>query len=1372
MVGRLKVNLRWLMIIISVISIIPKNSSGQQKLPIQHIFYRLNESNGLTNNVINDIAQDSLGFVWVGTEDGLFKFDGHGFKSFRHTDDSASIPNNNVQSIFVDDQNAVWFMTDFGLGRYSYLTDKIEAYYPQLGTQDVFQKSFTSATQSKNGTIYFGTFGGGIIEYKNKSFTPLKYANSLDAIDLGSMGVTDITYVQDQLWICTWNSGIVHVDLNTMITKYLSPKRLCGRDYISSHTTFVDSSGNLWLGTNEGIFIFKAGGFDWLKLDHQTLTGFPDDEILSINEDRQGKIWAGSRNSGLIEILVTEILVDISSLKVTIFPPSTDEFSVSHRTISEVFQDKSGDMWLGTHNNGINIFDPEGEIVYTLKKRINHLNTLSHQSVWGLCEDKNGNLWLGTDGGGLNVFNPNTQKIDFIGSEKEGLKLTDDAFLTGLTDTKGNIWLGTYKGGINVISPKTLTVNRIESHGLQSKDIRSIYQSADGIIWVGTNRGGLHYFDSLSNNFQLVTETEGLDIRAITEHDGSLWMASYGEGLIKYQAENRLLKYYNWHDNKMAYTPIGLTILAVDGKIWVGTKQKGIARFDPIAETFEYFSESEGLANNTVRALVSDDNGFVWLSTNIGISAVKLEDNSVLNFSGFPGLIDQQYNDGSGLYSQNGYLVFGGIHSTSLFYPEELLNPKGIPKLTFTELKIWDEHVFPSQDNTSPLVTSLPIAKQLIFSHDQSVFSVTFQALQFHHFKSWNYEYILEGYDKQWNVSPDINSATYRNIPDGSYKLKARIVDVVNGNKGPITQIPIVLLPPWWETWIAFVVYALVIALIIVILIRYNNRQVALKQTLFYEQKLRQHEHDVMQEKLRFYTNFSHELKTPITLIMGPVNDLLRSSSIDEFQLRSLQLIRRNSKVLLKLINRLLEFRKIETENTVLNVGYYDLHILVQEEAESFTHLAKERGIVFGFYSETDLHAWLDIEKVQIILNNVLSNALKYSEKGQKVKFRAFQKNQNIIIEVEDEGRGISDEDMNMIGTPFFQATNSIGTGGTGIGLALSKSFVDLHGGALMIESELNLGTKVTITIPQGKSFFENQSHVRFIEVKEEDYDESFESEESINGASTESIISNDQVLLVADDNTDIRSYIASIFKDKFKVLEASDGKKALELSYEFAPDIIISDVMMPEMDGIEFTKTIKSNTATSHIPVILLTAKSANETKIKSYESGADGYITKPFDSKLLVTRVDNLLTSRDQLKKVYEHGDWADYNLPSKEMEFVLHFESTVLEILQKGDVNVPALCKELGFSRTSLYRKVKSLTGQSIAQLIRSIKLKRAAEILVTEETSVSEVAFSLDFTDLKYFRSCFKKQFGMLPSEYQNENSTKVNVDEIKSALKLK
>ncbi|MGL1888127.1 MAG: response regulator [Reichenbachiella sp.] len=1344
---------------------------GQQLLPKQHMFYQLNESDGLTNNVINDIVQDTLGFIWVGTEDGLFKFDGQGFTSFRHVSESPSIPNNNVQSLFVDDQNDVWFMTDFGLGRYSYVTDKFESFHPQYGSQDAYKKSFTSATQGDNGVIYFGTFGGGVVSYSNGQFNSLNYANELQDIDLHSMGVTHLSHVNNQLWICTWNSGIVHIDLNSMITKSLPPQRLCGKEYISSHTIHVDSFGNIWVGTNEGIFVFKLGGLDWLKLDSNTIAGFPDDEILSIQEDNKGRIWAGTRNSGLLEIVVDELLVDVSSIKVVLFPPSLDGLSVSHRTISKVYQDKTGDIWLGTHNSGINIFNPDGENIYTLRKRVNHSNTLSHQSVWGLCEDHAGKLWLGTDGGGVNVFDPSTQKIEFIGSLEGGLRLSDDAILTGCVDVKNNIWLGTYDGGVNVISSDRKKVRKYQGNGLQSNDVRTIYQSKNETIWVGTNRGGLHYFDEVMDDFVLIKNTEGLDIRAICETKGVLWMACFGEGLARYDLSSREVEYFNWHGSQIAYTPIGLSMISLASEIWIGTKQEGIAIFNIQTEKFEFLTESDGLANNSVRALVNDERGNVWASTNTGLSAVQLADKTIMNFEGYPGLKDQQYNDGSGLLSQNGYLVFGGIHSTNLFYPSDLLASGGVPSLTFTELKIWDEHIYPGEEE-SPMSTSLPIAKELKFNHDQAVFSVAFQALKFQHNKNWNYEYKLEGFDKQWNASENVNRATYRSIPSGSYVLKARIVDVVNGQKGSITEIPVTIFPPWWKTWTAFTFYFLIVTLIVYVLIKYNNRQIALKQTLFYEQKLRQQEHDVMQEKLRFYTNFSHELKTPITLIMGPVNDLLRNKSMDEFQLRSLQLIRRNSKVLLKLINRLLEFRKIETENTVLNVGQYDLHILVQEEAESFTYLAKDRGIVFGFYCETDLHAWIDIEKIQIVLNNILSNALKYSEKGKKVKFGAYQKDNGIVIEVEDEGRGIAKEELGQIGTPFYQATNSIGTGGTGIGLALSKSFVELHGGTLNIESDLNIGTKIIVKIPGSKSFFEGKDHVRFIEANNDSEEELPEIIGIEVANEDENLSSMDKVLLIADDNADIRNYVSSIFKDRFKVLEARDGKDALQMSQEYAPDIVISDVMMPEMDGIEFTKAIKSHTSTSHIPVILLTAKSANETKIKSYESGADGYITKPFDSKLLMTRVDNLLSSRDQLRHIYENGDWAEQNLPSKEMEFVLHFESTVLELLQKGEINVPALCMELGFSRTSLYRKVKSLTGQSISQLIRTIKLKRAAEMLLTEEMSVSEVAFSLSFTDLKYFRNCFKKQFGLLPSQYQNSKNNSVNLDGIESALKPK
>ena len=509
-----------------------------------------------------------------------------------------------------------------------------------------------------------------------------------------------------------------------------------------------------------------------------------------------------------------------------------------------------------------------------------------------------------------------------------------------------------------------------------------------------------------------------------------------------------------------------------------------------------------------------------------------------------------------------------------------------------------------------------------------------------------------------------------------------------------------------------------------------------------------------MQEKLRFYTNFSHELKTPLTLIQGPVNDLLKTTT-DPQQQQYLRLIRKNTGIILKFIRRMLEFRKIELDKTVLNVGKHDLKILAQEEAESFSYLAKEKELKFGFYCQNELEAWVDLEKIQIVMNNLLSNAFKFTPKGKKVNFGVFEEGNDLVIEVKDEGVGIREDELKDIFTPFFQASNSYSAGGTGIGLTLCKNIVELHMGTIKMASKEGKGTKFVVRIPKGKEKFEGKEHVRFIHVVQNEKDLIYLDDFDVSDEATIQTKENEKMLLVVDDNKDITTYVRTLFEKDYKVLTADNGREAYELAVQNTPDIIISDMMMPEMDGFEFCEKIKTNISTSHVPVIMLTAKDTKEDKVTGYKVGADDYITKPFSSEVLIARVNNLLKSREMLELRYEANDLIDPQgeQNAREAEFVLHAESVILQMLDRAEFNIPLLCKELGMSQSALYRKVKSLTGVSIQIFIKKIKIKRAAHLLLSEDMTVTEIAFSLNFSDLKYFRKCFKEQYEMTPSEYK-------------------
>ncbi|NQZ78227.1 MAG: hypothetical protein HRT61_19290, partial [Ekhidna sp.] len=1029
----------------------------------QYKFHRLNENQGLANGFINQIKQDTLGFMWIASNDGLYRFDGSQFKSYRTTTINA-IPNNTTNDLLVDSRNNVYVATDNGLAVYSNELDSIIHYLPNEVFGSNAENVITSLTSSDR-AIYLGTSGSGVYKFESGILSKVSFGK--DTTYTNFRDISDLKFRGNTLWAASWTRGLLRHNIVNGKTDIVTSMDVAGNSSNISEL-FIDSFDRVWLGTNRGVFtaVNNTDGISLEPFDNLTAS---EVDALSIYEDREGIIWVGTRNDGLFKIGNDEVVH---------FVPKRDGSSVSHRTISSIEQDSNGNLWLGTHNNGIDVFDPAGEIVSNINPvKYDQTNDYLSESVWGIHESDNG-IWLGTDGSGLYHYNQTTAEVERIASSKSKLRLTDDAVLSIEVAYDQKIWVGTYNGGINILDTRMDAVQyfNMANSSLSTNDIRVLFEDQQKTMWIGTNRGGLYSYND-ADQLNPIAGTQSLDIRGIIEdQDQMLWLATYGDGLVKYNPKNNKLEYFDWTSDLPNQQPIALSINLIDHYVLVATMQSGLVRFDTEDQSFDRFDEINGIINNTVRA-IHPEQSTIWMSTNTGLSVLDLSDGEIRNFDSFDGLQKGHYNDGSFVRDANGRFFFGGIHGLDFFNPQELLTNQYFPKVTFTSLKIDNEIIRPNASTS--IEASMPIVNEITLLPDQDVITIGFNVIAFPNALGWSFEYLLDGFDETWTTGTKNNDATYRNIPPGNYTFTVRAVDHVGGRTGQVSTIGIKVLPPWWRTIYAYIGFVAVLIFLAWVIYRNVKERISMRQKLFYEQKLRHQEFETMQDKIRFYTNFSHEMKTPISLISGPVNDLLRSTEIPERSKKSLRLIKRNSQSLLKLVNRLLEFRKIETKNTALNVGYHDLTILAQEEAESFSYLAKDRDVKFGFYCETDLKAWIDIEKFQIIINNLLLNALKYSEPSTKVTFKVLHEAPSIVAIISDEGRGIAKEELQHIFTPFYQARNSIGTGGTGIGLALCKSFVELHGGTIEVESSLGQGSTFKLTIPEDKEHFEGQDHIR-----------------------------------------------------------------------------------------------------------------------------------------------------------------------------------------------------------------------------------------------------------------------------------------------------
>lgn len=1328
------------------------------QVPLSYKFTRINESNGLLNNTINDIDQDSLGFIWIATDDGLYRYDGHNFESYRRDrENSNSLPNNFIQSVHIDKSNKIWVLTDYGIGVYNYKEDSFTSLLPYVDSVGLNYRSVTSITEGDEFKVV-GTFGGGVSKVKNNQFEEMTPSNLMD-YPFNQQTVSSVQLLADSvLYIGSWEDGLYNYNLHTNNIEKVAFEDNSYRVF----DIYKDDENRIWAGTNRGVILIDAVTKKETLLSFTNNKLFPIDDYLSALVDGD-YLWLGTRNNGLLKIELAAIKTNPTSFKVQQFRYSQNVDGLSSKTVSEIFKDRDGNIWLGTHNGGINVFNPAGEKVIWLTQNSTDESSLSLSKVWGITEDEDGVIWAGTDGEGIDLYNPYRNTTTPFGKNNE---LVDKAILSLLKDSQGNLWVGTYQGGIM----KFDTRERSTAYGsfLKSQDVRCIYETNKGEILIGTNGRGIYRYRPIWDDFVSIAETAEFDVRDIKEGDNNiLWLGTYGDGLVKLNTKtNKISKIDNWHSGSDQVTPIIHSLYKSENRIWIGTQYSGLVLFDIHDLSYSFYDESKGLINNTVRSIISDEKGYLWVSTNTGVSSINIASEAIRNFNSYDGFQNGQFNDNSGLLSRDGRIGFGGIYGFNLFSPDQLLVANRVPNVELTSFEILNE-----KSDVTLKTPSISILNELELAHDDNFFQISFSPVIYPFNDKWNVESKLEGYEKKWIQVGAENDIIYRGIAPGKYTLKLRVNNGTLIGKEKILLISI--LSPWWQTWYAYFLYVLLTMLIIGLIIRYSNQRTVLKQKLIYEQKLRVQEGEIMQRKLRFFTNFSHELRTPLTLITGPINDLINNFKHKEEVLDLLVLMNRNGRLLKKLVNRLLEFRKIETEKTILNIGFHDINILLQEESESFQYQAISKKINIHLNSNHSINGWIDIEKLQICLNNILSNAIKYTNENGHIWIDAKIINKSLHIEIRDDGVGIDSEDITFVFAPFFQGKNSAGIGGTGIGLSLCKSLIENQKGSITASSTIGEGTKFAFTLPISKIAYEDRKDVRFVLTKDYSESESTLLSQLKQDGNEELVKSvNEKIIIAVDDNPDIVNYLQKIFKNDFTVIPANNGLEALKLIESYIPDLVISDIMMPVMTGIELCSIVKSKEATSHIPFILLTAKDGSDSKVEGFKEGADDYVTKPFISEVLKSRVNNLIESRKKLKNHFVSLEETIEVEESEEYRFLKKVEAKVVDNLDNDSFSVPSLAHELGYSRTSLYRKIKALTGQSINQFMRSLKMKKAAELLSASDVTVSEVAFSLGFTDLKYFRVCFKEHFDMLPSEYHRKNSnSEVDVDALKAALRI-
>lgn len=1339
---------------------------------------RLGIEQGLSNNYVVSITQDKQGFLWFATEEGLNKFDGTRFITYYKNDPSQNnqgISGNELNQIYADTERPIiWIATQRdGLNAYNYRSQKFTTYQKDsqnphsLITNDV--TDIAPAKQTTDG-LWVSTYYRGIdyLDIPTGKFT--HYNKTTVPALISEQTWTVLDGGDGNLYIGHVNSGFTILSIKNKSVKNFQyePENLESLPGNEVRSILKDSNGNIWVGTDGGLALFNAATqrFITFRQNSNDKYGTLSSRIFSIKQLNDKKLWIASELNG-IAILDLKQSQFLSPQQITfeILQEGDDGRSLSSTSARSIFQDSFNNIWIGTWGGGINFISNKPPLFTTLTYSPipGANNSLNNKVVSSICADKQGRLWIGTDGGGINVFEGGKRTAVY---KKETGELQSNFVLSSFRDSKDNLWFGTFQGGISCFNTRTQRFQSVSPMGRSHLDVRTFYEDKQHNLWIGSAEGIFvlnpdrmevirHYH---TGNSQL----HGNLIRSIAQDEkGRFWIGTFGDGLGIYTPDLRRIKTFVQRE-KFCSNTINYIYPDSRKRMWVATGEGLVCFPSAETETYQTFQRKDGLVNTCIQAITEDQKGNIWFSTNKGIGCYVTEKACFYHYGHSNDVPAGNFMSASVGRHENGSIYFGSINGVCCFNPATIMGEQDIPAVVITEMKIFERLGNAENDEAT---VSLSGGNGVELTHAQNTFRLTFNVQNYSLANQVEYVYMLKGLENAWYNVNEANSVTFRNMPPGKYEflIKARI----HNQEWPeeATSLSIRINPPVWLTWWAKLIYVLFSAILIYLLLHAYKKKLDLENLYTLEKKNHEQEHELNQERLRFYTNITHELRTPLTLILGPLEDMQKDRSLPVQQTQKLSVIHRSALRLLNLINQILEFRKTETQNKKLCVYKGNIAPLIYETGLKYKELNQKPKVDFQIQIEKEnISLFFDKEIVTIMLDNLISNAIKYTEQG-KIILSLYNTMRNEVpyteIKVSDTGYGISAEALPNIFNRYYQESGQHQASGTGIGLALVKNLVDLHEGEIRVESTQCEGSTFYISLLTD-NIYPNALHADSTEqvVKKEDESAACqELEETIQG-------SDKPLLLLVEDNEEIQNYIAESFSDSFEVITANNGEEGTQQAFNRIPDLIVSDIMMPVMNGISLCKLLKEDVRTSHIPIILLTAKDSLQDKEDGYTIGADSYLTKPFSASLLRSRIHNLLETRKKLVAQFQSqstpsGNHSDLNekrtfiteaLNKLDHEFIEKITLLIEENLSSEKIDIAYLSDKMCMSSSTLYRKMKALTGLSTNEYIRKVKMKNAERLLLEGKYNISELAYQVGMNSIGYFRLCFKEEFGISPSDY--------------------
>lgn len=1308
-------------------------------LPVKY----LGIEQGLSNNAVTCIYQDYQGFMWFGTYDGLNRYDGYSFKIFRNTlGDSTSLSSNNIYTIEGDTRHNIWIGVQNGINVFNPLTATFSSpRYTDANTGALLkiQEEVHAIRACSNGYVLVGTSQNGLLVFENNTSKGIQIPLNGSDVHYNITSI-EIDQKRQKIWVFVKKSGLFLYDITS---RKLQPVNSTIRQATCLKT---DQQGNLWLGNDNGLFLYNVA------TQQYSANLVPVKcNVVGLCRNKQQELWIASDGGGVWSLAP-------GASQAVPFVASNGTSIVNSNAVYAVYEDDDERKWIGTLRGGVNMVDSRPLAFKKIVHNTPGRNNVIDNFILSFCEDAPQRVWIGTDGAGLRYWNrSNNTFTEYRNNPADRNSISSNFITSIIKDQYKDTWISTWFGGVNRLRNNSHTFEHYSfvnpATGAEEHNAWLVYEDAQKNIWASTtNDGSLYRFDRNNNRFEIF-DPSIINLQSIAEDQaGNLWGGNY-TSLIQISRNDK-----THHTFTIGY-PVRCIHEDADKHLWLGTQGAGLLLFDRQTGKYTSFTTADGLPGNTILRMLEDSKGNLWLSTYNGLCRFNPTTRTCRNFSPSDGLQSNQFSFNAALALSSGEFLFGGIKGFNIFYPDSVNDREKTPGIFLTGLKVNNKSI--EEDNSYPLTLKQDAISEIVLPFDKAVVSLDFVALDYSGTDKIKYAYFLQGWDKDWNYVNGIRTANYSRLQEGTYLFKVKVTrpDGRWSNETHLLQIKV--LPPWYRTWWAYLVYVVCAAGFIYLYISYTRRQERLRYEIKLAHLENEKDKELTEKKLSFFTNVSHEFRTPLSLIINPLKEKLNHTDDQE-----LTIAYRNARRLLSLVDQLLLFRKADSEEDKLKISATDITDLCREVYQCFIQQAKARHIDYRFITpDTPLQVYVDYEKIEIALFNLLSNAFKFTPANGAISFEIAENMNEVLISVQDNGCGIEEEAQKKIFEKFGQAENaSVRKTGFGIGLYLVKHFTEAHHGSISCHSEISKGTTFTITLPKGNVHLpgsyilrENTSTHELLEelAVEQELAASTSDLTAMEGKTVEEVVTEKKSILLIDDSTEIRDYLQHLFRKQYLLYMADNGSDGFALAAEHIPDLIISDINMKGMDGVELCHAIKQSGKLGHIPVILLTGSTAPDTRLRGIEGGADDYITKPFDQKLLQARVESILRNRNLLQRYFFDNitlKETSIKVPAEYQEFLRKCISVVEENLDTDDFTIKKFSKAMGMSHSGLYQKVKAISGQSLNAFIRSIRLRRAAVLMITEGMNVNQSATQVGIGDVRYFREQFIKLFGITPSEY--------------------